>query len=332
VADQADRLDEGAMAATMSGARLARPGRGSLRERLVAYYDLAKLEIFDIYLTVPLLWSLLTPEQAHGRHLVVLALVLTCELGLVTAACALDDVSGIRDEIDLVNYDDGNTLRKRRRKPLLDQRLTEAEAVRYGYGAAAVGVASAVAAYAVVDFKPSWFPIAMLVVAVCVVGYSWGPKLSYVGGQDLVIIGGLTAAMCLAFSLAAGHVTWAAACEGGLLGLWLMQMTAFGNVNDREGDRIAGRATMAVRLGADGCRTYLLGLYALGWALLVATVAAGVLPWWALLMQLPALGAQSIAVRRGVLGDEPLVGRRVGLWVYRLGWLGLFACNLIVRS
>lgn len=302
-------------------------GHASLRERLVAYKDLAKLDFYDVYLSVPLAWTLLgTPTDA--RAFVLLALMLVFNLGYLMAACALDDVQGIRDGIDTVNYDASATLRKRKRKPLVDDRLTERQALAFAWGSVLVAIVAGVAAFAVAGATPWWFvPLAATMMAIAL-GYSWGPKLSYVGGQELVIILGSALNLALMFAIVDGALTWTVVAEGVLLGCWLMQLTSFANVNDREGDRQAGRMTIPARLSVAGAQRFTAGLYVLGWVVLAAGLAAGVLPAWLLVLQLPVIAAQALALRAGIGRRDWLAARVACIRVYRLGWLSLVVANV----
>lgn len=304
--------------------------RRSVRETVRAYKDLAKLDIFDVYLTVPLAWSLLEPDLwLDGRSIAVLLLVLVGQVGIVTAACAFDDISGLRDGIDPVTYGPSESLRKRRRKPLVDHRLSEREALAYAYGAVITGVLALAVAYVVSD-GPAWLLLGAAGVSLGALAYSWGPKLSYHGLQDAVVILCLGGTFVLTYAVVPGRVEAIAVFEGLLLGIWLMQMTIFGNVHDREADRAAGRVTMAVRLSEAGLRRYTLAMYGLGWAVLGAGLVSGELPWYALLLTLPALVLQLVIVRDAVLGPNALKGRLLGIHVLRVGIVGLFATNLIL--
>lgn len=308
----------------------AGPTTHGFKERLIAYKDLAKLEIFDIYLTVPLAASLLTADQlGNGDSIPILLLMLFTQLGVLTAACALDDVAGVRDGIDTVTYGQDSALRKRKRKPLLDNRLIERQALRYAYTAAGIGVVCCAAAYVVADFDPSWAPLLAAAIVVAVLFYSWGPKLSYIGGQELVVVLGVTFTLAGTYSLLTGGMTWTVVLEGLLLGVWLMQLTAFANLHDREGDAHANRVTMAVRLDPSKYDRYLTSLYVLGLTALVAGLVTEELPWQLLPLLVPNLVLQGIAFRAGVLGDDGLRARATSLAVLRIGLVAIFVANLI---
>lgn len=318
----------------LAGAMLAPPSRAGafarLRARAGAYRDLAKLKMFDAFLIIPLTWTLLHPHAATSpRTIAILILLLVVALGIRTAESALDDVAGIRDGIDAVNYADVSTHAMRNRKPLLDGRLTEAQAIRYAQTVLATAVAAFVGAYALASFHPFWIPLALAGVAVLVVGYSWGPKLSYIGGQEVVVVAGLTAMFSVAYGMVTGGLAWVVVLEGLMLGVWLTQPVAFANLHDREGDRRAGRNTMAVRLSEHGNAIYTFVLFAFGWALLAVTLAAAQLPWWVALTQAPCVALQVRAADAGLRRGNPLLARRMCHLAYRAGWIGLAVANLI---
>ncbi len=305
----------------------------SLRQRIGDYKDLAKLEIFDVYLSVPLAWSLLPvalldDPSVLGRLLLILIAI----MGVVTAACAFDDVQGARDGTDAINYADAVATRSVKRKPVLDGRLSDRQALTYAYSAVGIGLLALVAAYAARDFSPWWIGAGYLVIALAAACYSWGPKLSYIGAQDLVVIGANATNLILIYALAVGEVQWPVVFQGFMLGSYLMALTAFANTNDIDGDRAAGRKTMAVRLSPRANARYNAGLVFFGWAVMLVGIVTGELPWWLLPLNVPALALQAAALRAVLRDDEPLKARAVGLKVYRLGWLSLFITNLIALA
>lgn len=303
---------------------------GGLRERLIAYKDLAKLDVFDAYLCVPLAWTLLDGTLAmEPRTFVLLVLLLLFNVGYLAAASALDDVQGIRDGIDLVNYSGSETLRKRKRKPLLDHRLSERQALRFSWTCVAGSLLAAAVAYAVAGAEPWWFAPLAVGTIVLAINYSWGLKLSYLGGQDFVVIFGFALNFNVMMVLLTGGLSWIAVVEGVLLGCWLMHIGSWANNNDREGDLQARRMTSAARLSERGAQRYTAGLYVLGWAVLVAGVATGTLPWWVLPLQIPAIGMQVAALRLGIGEGNHLAARLAALRSHRLGWAGLAIANVM---
>lgn len=301
-----------------------------LTERLRAYKDLAKLTEWGAFLSVPLVWSALDPDdRTTAFALGLLALSLVAQVGFRTAESALDDIAGVRDGIDIVNYAEASEHRVRARKPLLDGRLTEEQAKGYAYFAIGVAVAAFLAGLAIADFDPIWVPFAAAGAAFLVVTYSAGPKLSYHGGQEVVVISGLAVTTWCTYAVIEGSLSGAVATEGLLLGTWLMLPVTFANLHDVEGDRQAGRGTMAVRLSPEGNRRYTLALAALSGAILLAGIALDALPWWVVLFLVPCIAIQARALRAGLWRGQPLLARRLCHLAYRIGWLGLFCANLV---
>ncbi|HEV7806228.1 MAG TPA: prenyltransferase [Solirubrobacteraceae bacterium] len=304
---------------------------GSVRERLIAYKDLAKLDVFDAYLCVPLAWTLLDGAQAvQPRTIALLVLLLLFNVGYLAAASALDDVQGVRDGIDIVNYSESGVLRKRKRKPLLDHRLSERQALRFSWTCVAASLLAAAAAFALAGAEPWWFAPLVVGTILLAINYSWGLKLSYLGGQDFVVIFGFALNFNVMMVLLTGGLSWIAVVEGVLLGCWLMHVGSWANNNDREGDLQARRMTSAARLSERGAQRYTAGLYVLGWAVLVAGVATGTLPWWFLPLQIPALAMQIAALRVGIGERNNLAARLAAMRSHRLGWAGLAVANLIL--
>lgn len=311
---------------------IVRPRPLRLPVQFGAYKDLAKLVEFGAFLLAPVAWSLLPHHDATAwRPTAIVALMLLVVVGVRTAESALDDVAGIRDGIDAVNYANVSQLRARKRKPILDGRLTESQALGYAAEAVTCAGVALLAAAALARFS-TWWPVAVaIVMGAAVVGYSWGPRLSYrPGGQEFVVILGLTGMLCATYGMATGgDLTARVVVEGLILGVWLMQPVTFANVHDRDGDRQAGRKTMAVKLSPRGHRAYVLGLIALGWALAVGG-ALTVLPWWLLLLTLPAIALQASAAVAVSADRDPLRARRNCHRAYRVGAAGIVVANLIV--
>ncbi|MGH1551962.1 hypothetical protein ACRAWF_06805 [Streptomyces sp. L7] len=56
---------------------------------------------------------------------------------IVACACAADDVAGYRNGSDAINYQEGETLRDIRKKPLLSGAVTERQAIGFAVSAGA---------------------------------------------------------------------------------------------------------------------------------------------------------------------------------------------------
>src|SRR4030081_2815194 len=85
-----------------------------------AYARLAKLDIYDYYFSLPIVWAMLpAADRLSPRDLAVLLLVLVGQITLCAAVCAFDDVTGYRDGSDLANYGPDKPARRLARKPLI---------------------------------------------------------------------------------------------------------------------------------------------------------------------------------------------------------------------
>lgn len=87
-------------------------------------------------------------------------------------------------------------------------------------------------------------------------GYTGGPfPLAYLGLGDLFVLlfFGLVAVGGVYF-LQTGTLTVSAGVAGAQVGLLATVLIAINNLRDRDGDAEAGKRTLAVRLGVDGCR------------------------------------------------------------------------------
>ena len=130
-------------------------------------------------------------------------------------------------------------------------------------------------------------------------GYSGGPRplaASALGELYVWLFFGV-AAVAGTYYLQTGRVDPGALRAGALLGLLAAAVLAVNNHRDRDSDRIAGRRTLALRLGPQATR----GLYALlilGPFLLVPTLQLqGLGPWSWLLPELALPWALRLAVR-----------------------------------
>jgi 1,4-dihydroxy-2-naphthoate octaprenyltransferase len=258
-------------------------------------------------------------------------------LALITFAafcCAtgtFDDVQGYRDGTDLANYGPQTELRSLWRKPLLVGDITEAEAVRFGWAAVAFGLTMAVVTWWAAGMRPSWFLPAYLGVACIAVQYSYGLKLSYVGGQELVIFSGFAGAVVFPYVLANGRVTATVLVVASICALWVLQVLVFSNSNDVEGDRASNRRTMAVRTTARGNHRYIVALFVLDWTVVVASVTSGWLEPWYLVGLAPLLIIHALQLYHGVVRCRYLYARMLGWISIRLGALALIGLGIGVH-
>ncbi len=169
--------------------------------------------------------------------------------------------------------------------------------------AAALGVGLGLTALA------GW-PILAIGVAgmVSAVAYTGGPyPLGYRGLGDVFVLAffGLAAVAGTTFAQTG---TWEplAIALGSALGAFGMGVLTVNNIRDIDTDRVAGKRTLAVRLGLRGARGYFATLMGAPYAILLACIGGGGLPLWSAvaLLTLPkaVVLTQTVATRRS--GDE----------------------------
>ncbi|WP_055523803.1 UbiA family prenyltransferase [Streptomyces graminilatus] len=306
----------------------ARPG---VRERAGAYAKLAKLSFFDYYLCVLVVVTLL-PTAAWREPGTWWALVLFDAgwVGIVAATVALDDVTGLRDGSDARNYDPGQALRSRDRKPLLDGRLTLRQALRFGWGCAVAGSVLWALTALVAPHRPWWALAAAGFSVVISVQYSYGLKLSYRGGQEAVIW--LSTGLCVLvpFALLNGEMTGAAWLECFLFGLWSLMVSVYSNINDVDGDRAAGRRNLATTVSPGAYRGLIAGLSLAETAAIVLAAAVDAVPWWFCAFLLPVVGMRARQAHAGLVARQVLAARKQGVTIHRWGVVLLIAANLLL--
>ncbi len=307
------------------------PPRSGVRERAGAYAKLAKLSFFDYYLCVLVVLALLpTAAWREASTWWVLVLFDLGWVGIVAATVALDDVTGLRDGSDARNYDPGQTLRARDRKPLLDGRLTLRQALRFGWGCAAGGTALWALTALIAPHRPWWALAAAAFSVVISVQYSYGLKLSYRGGQEAVIW--LSTGLCVLvpFALLNGEMTGAAWLVCFLFGLWSLLVSVYSNINDVDGDRAAGRRNLATSVSPRVYRGFIAALSLAETGAIVLAAAAGAVPWWFCAFLLPVVGMRARQAHAGLVAGEVLSARRQGVTIHRWGVVLLVAANLLL--
>lgn len=100
--------------------------------RIRTYARLAKLDVYDYYLSILVVASLvlLPPAALFPEAIPVLVLFLLGEIATIVTLVALDDLTGYRDGSDITNYGPDDPFREKRRKPLVAGTLTTAQVVR----------------------------------------------------------------------------------------------------------------------------------------------------------------------------------------------------------
>lgn len=299
--------------------------------RLWAYSKLAKLAFFDYYLSALVVWTLLPPElRTDPRALLVLVLCTLGWLGTVAATVAFDDVTGYRDGSDARNYDpEQEALRDRERKPLLDGHLTVGAAVRFGWAAVGLAAAALAAAVAVAPHRPVWTVALVPFVLLISANYSYGLKLSYRGFQELVILASTGLTILIPYGLATGTYTGLVGLLTFLFGLWSLLVSVHSNLNDVAGDRAAGRRSLAVLAPRRVYRGVIAALTASEPAAILLALGVGAIPSWYPLFLLPVLAVRANQVRTGLLQDNPLGARKLGVKAHRLGVVVVLAATLL---
>jgi 1,4-dihydroxy-2-naphthoate octaprenyltransferase len=305
----------------------------SSRSMLGGLFRLSKVFVYQHYFGWALAW-LMFDQQARGRPGVPAAMMLFLvgSIAIVACACAADDLVGYRNGSDAINYRPGERRRNIRAKPLLSGAVTEREAYAFAVGAGVVAAVAGLAAFWALDWQA---PVAAYVIYIAgaffSVQYSAGLRLSYHRGGAETLLCLATASGLLAPYLAVARQWSAPAVIGGLLlGLWLVMVSSYSNVNDAEGDAQAGRRTLAVSTGR---RTFtgMMMLFVLASICLTGALALGTRwPWWTLLTMLAATALHLAQLYTGPLRGQWLTARRLGLFAYDLGFLGIGVPTLFV--
>jgi 1,4-dihydroxy-2-naphthoate octaprenyltransferase len=299
--------------------------------RLRAYARLAKLSFFDYYLAAPVVWALL-PSDLRDDPKVLWTLVVTTLgwVAMTAATVAFDDVHGFRDGSDDVNYDPKAALRNRERKPLLNGDLTEHQALRFGYLALLASLLWMGVAVAVAPHTPTWVLLLIPFQVAISVQYSHGMRLSYRGGQELVLLLSPGLMALIPYGLTDGHFTGVIALETYLIGVWSLLVSVYSNVNDREGDRAAGRKNLATVLTPSAYSVAIALISLTETAALLIAWAADAVPGWFLLCMVPVLVMRARQLRAGLGQNNALLARKLGVDTHRIGVAALLIANLLV--
>ncbi|WP_262403566.1 FAD-dependent oxidoreductase [Actinomadura sp. CNU-125] len=238
-------------------ARTDAPVPGGVRGGLAAYARLAKLDIYDYYLGLPLVWALLVPAvRWDAATFGLLGLVLLAEVVVVAAMVGFDDITGFRDGSDAANYGSDAARRRLHRKPLVAGTLTEPQALRFAWAATAIGTALWAAAVVAAPHRPVWAAVLAAVCAAASVQYSWGLKISYRGFQELFLIGLGIGWTLVPYALLTGAAPAFVLVQAVVFGAGPMLFGLYSNTNDADGDRAAGRITVATLVSARTHRAF----------------------------------------------------------------------------
>ncbi|HEX2301797.1 MAG TPA: UbiA family prenyltransferase [Pseudonocardiaceae bacterium] len=313
---------------------------GRRAAKLRACVRLAKLDIFDYYLGVLVVWSLLAPAaRLDGTSLATLGLFLAGEICVIAALVALDDRTGYLDGSDITNYSPNDPTRRIVRKPLVAGTLTVPEVTRFAWITALAGAALWTAAVLLAPHRPLW---ALVVTAVTFVGslnYSWGLKLSYHGMHELFVAALGWALVLAPYGLLTGELTGFVLVQALLFGLGPLMFGVYSNTNDIAGDRSIGRPTVAVLTSPRGNAIFIGVLSAAEIALILGSAATGVAPWWFPVAMAPTIAARiwqyhigfGWGIRpKGIISGDIMRARRLGIRIHRVTVALLVGVNLLM--
>ncbi len=301
------------------------------RRQVNAYFRMGRTIRWENWLGTPLCWTLVTGDRAfEPRTIAVLAVALVAYVAMVATAGTMDDVTGLRDGTDWINYQrsDPTGLRPITRKPLLLGWCTEAQAVAYAKVAAAVSLSTVVLSWLIAGREPAWELPLYLVVVLVGFQYSAGLKLSYLGAQEAVLALVMFSSVFFPYALVTGHTDATVTFEALLFAIWFVQVSIMSNSHDVEGDRQANRRTMAVLLSEAGHRRFIAGVFVGGWAVAATGLLTGALSPWVCIPLVPVVALQARQLELAVGRHEYLQARRIGFRVLRTGVPILSLVNL----
>ncbi|MET9816103.1 UbiA family prenyltransferase [Streptomyces sp. NPDC006129] len=302
--------------------------------KLRSYARLGKLDVYDYYPSVAVALSavLLPLSELPTATIATLALFLLGAVFVIVAMVALDDVTGYRDGSDAANYGPDDPLRNKLRKPLVAGTLTLREALGFGWATAAAGAVLWAAAVATAPYRPTWTVVLIVVLFVVSVQYSYGLKISYHGFQE-VFLAGLGAALVMAaYGLAAGHFSGFVMVQGVLFGFGPLLFGVYSNTNDIPGDRAVGRLTVACLVSPKGNAVFIGALSAAEFLIGAVASAAGIAPWWFVLLMLPVTALRLRQYLTGFRQGDIMRARKLGFPAHRVSTVLLITANLIVGA
>jgi 1,4-dihydroxy-2-naphthoate octaprenyltransferase len=306
------------------------PGAAPARGTLAAYARLAKLDIYDYYIGLPLVLAMLAPAlRWEPGTLGLLLLILLAEVAVVAAMVAFDDVTGYRDGSDAANYGSDAARRRLARKPLVAGTLTEPQALRFAWAATAVSALLWGLVILVAPHQPAW---AVALAALCVVAsvqYSWGLKISYRGFQEVFLIGLGVGWVLVPYGLLTGELNGFVVVQALLFGFGPMLFGLYSNTNDAAGDRAAGRITVAAMVPRRLNTAFIIAATAAESLLISGSTLAGISPWWFPLVLAPVLLMRVGQLVIGFVQRDILRARRLAIHTHRVTVLLLVAAHLL---
>lgn len=190
---------------TSSAQHWPRAVAGARQEsKLRSYARLAKLDVYDYYLSILVVLSAVLFPALDAMTVPVLLLFLAGEVLVTAAMVALDDVTGYYDGSDAANYVPDTPTRRLLRKPLVAGTLTVGEAKWFGWLAASAGGVLWLLAVFTAPHRPVWTVALLVVTFVAMPQYSYGVKLSYRGFQEFFLAALGLALVLVPYGLIAG--------------------------------------------------------------------------------------------------------------------------------
>ncbi|WP_030265643.1 UbiA family prenyltransferase [Streptomyces violens] len=305
-----------------------RPAPATAKVR--AYVRLAKLDIIDYYLALPVALTLLlaTGQRLSPGTLLTLVLFGLGELCVIAASVAFDDVTGYRDGSDAANYGPDAPRRRLARKPLLAGTLTPTEAIRFGWAAAVAGALLWAGAAAVAPHRSAWTLVLAAACLVTAVQYSWGLKISYRGWQEVFLCGFGVGMVLVPYGLLSASLSGFAVVQAVLFGAGPMLFGLYSNTHDIEGDARVGRPTVAVLTSPRGNALFITAMTLAQVGLVVWSAVAGVAPWWFPLAMLPMIALRGTELDIAFRRRDILLARRTAIRNHRVTVVLLCAVNV----
>lgn len=303
--------------------------------KLRSYARLAKLDVYDYYLSIFVVLSAVLFSTAAFDAMTVPALLLFLagEVLVTAAMVAFDDVTGYYDGSDAANYGPDTPTRRLLRKPLVAGTLTVAEAKWFAWLAASAGGALWLLTAFVSPHSPLWTLVLLAVTFVAMPQYSYGVKLSYHGFQEAFLVALGLALVLVPYGLIAGEFSGFVLVQGLIFGMGPLLFGVYSNTNDIEGDRAVGRPTMAVLASPTGNARFVGALSVAEFAFGALGSLTGLAPWWFVLLMLPTTVLRAVQYRIGFSGEgDIMTARKLGFTVHRVSVVLLVLANLIVAA
>jgi 1,4-dihydroxy-2-naphthoate octaprenyltransferase len=171
--------------------------------------------------------------------------------------------------------------------------------------------------------------VVFVVAALAAAQYSAGLRLSYAGGGEVLLVVATAVTVVLPYASITGSTGWRVVLEGVLLGLFLLQVSAFSNTADGANDRIAKRRTVAARLSAGANRVFIAATFAAAWFLVLAGAGFRLLPAWLPVLLVPCWAINLVQLWKGVVRVSWLYARKLGFRAFDAGCAALIAANLL---